>query len=270
MITVVSMKLKDGNEIPQLGFGVFQIPNPETQAAVETALEVGYRHVDTAAIYGNEEGVGAAIKNIDRSDLFLTTKLWNDRHEDAPAALAESLEKLGTDYVDLYLIHWPANKKHGDSFIQAWDDMQELKAQGLAKSIGVSNFEKQHLDALHGEVPVINQVELHPTFQQNELRTIHDERGIATQAWGPLGQAQDLDNDKIGVIARELGVTPAQVIIRWHLQIGNIVIPKSVTPDRIKSNFDVFSFELSPAHMDQIAEVEAGNRIGPVPSEADF
>lgn len=267
---MVGMKLSDGNEIPQLGFGVFQIPNPETQAAVETALEVGYRHIDTAAIYGNEEGAGAAIKNIDRNELFLTTKLWNDRHEDAPAALAESLEKLGTDYVDLYLIHWPATKKYGDTFIKAWDDLQELKRQGLAKSIGVSNFEKQHLDAISGEVPAINQVELHPTFQQAELRRLHNERGIATQAWGPLGQAQDLDNAEINTIARELGVTPAQVIIRWHLQIGNVVIPKSVTPERIKTNFDVFGFELSPAHMDKIATVEAGNRIGPVPSEADF
>lgn len=270
MATVGRMKLHDGNEIPQLGFGVFQIPNPETQAAVETALEVGYRHIDTAAVYGNEEGVGSAIKNIDRSELFLTTKLWNDRHEDAPAALAESLEKLGTDYVDLYLIHWPATKKFGDSFIKAWDDMQELKAQGLAKSIGVSNFDQQHLDAINGEVPVINQVELHPTFQQSALRALHAERGIATQAWGPLGQAQDLDNEEIGTIARELGVTPAQVIIRWHLQIGNVVIPKSVTPERIKSNFDVFSFELTPEHMDKIATVEAANRIGPAPSEADF
>ncbi|MDY6049103.1 MAG: aldo/keto reductase [Corynebacterium sp.] len=266
---VPHLRLHDGNTIPQLGFGVFQIPNEQTQQAVETALEVGYRHIDTAAIYGNEAGVGAAIRHLNRDELFITTKLWNDRHDDAADALAESLEKLGTDHVDLYLIHWPATKKYGDSYIRAWESLQELTAQGLATSIGVSNFQPHHLDALTGEVPAVNQVELHPTFQQAPLRELHAGKGIATEAWGPLGQGHDLDNPVIVDVARDLGVTPAQVIIRWHLEIGNIVIPKSVTPERIAANFAV-SFTLSPKHLAALAGVDAGNRIGPVPSEADF
>ena len=265
----MTLHFHDGHDIPQLGFGVFQIPNDLTQAAVETALEVGYRHIDTAAIYGNEAGVGAAIRQIPRDQLFLTTKLWNDRHDDVRQALSESLEKLGTDHVDLYLIHWPATKLYGDSYISAWDQMQELKVEGLATSIGVSNFEPQHLQKLGGEVPVINQIELHPTFQQAQTRAYHADRDILTEAWGPLGQGHDLTHPAITAIAEELGVTVAQVIIRWHLQVGNVVIPKSVTPARIAENFAV-DFTLTEAHMEALAAVDSGNRIGPVPSEAEF
>lgn len=274
MTSVPQVKLHDGTTIPQLGFGVFQVDPAETQRAVETALEVGYRHIDTAAVYGNEKGVGRAIEasGIARDELYVTTKLWNDAHkaDDARRAVEASLTELGLDRVDLYLIHWPATKKYGDSYVEAWDAMQQFKADGLATSVGVSNFEEQHLDALSGETPVVNQVELHPTFQQAALRAVHADRGIVTQAWAPLGQAQDLDDATVAKIAQVHGVTPAQVIVRWHLQIGNVVFPKSVTPERIAANFDVFGFDLDDEQMRAMAGVESGHRIGPVPGDADF
>ncbi|WP_420176052.1 aldo/keto reductase [Luteococcus sp. OSA5] len=273
-MSVPQITFHDGKQIPQLGFGVWQVENDQATPAVEKALEVGYRHIDTAAIYGNEEGVGKAIANsgIAREDLFITTKLWNDAHKaaDARKAIETSLEKLGLDHVDLYLIHWPATVKYGDAYIEAWNAMQEFQAEGLATSIGVSNFHEQHLSALEGAKPVIDQVELHPTFQQSELRSVLAERGIATEAWSPLGQSKDLQHEVIARIADEHGVSPAQAIIRWHLQLGNVVIPKSVTPERIASNFDVFGFELTGEQMDAINALDEGNRLGGNPDTADF
>lgn len=273
-MTVPVTTLNDGKQIPQLGFGVWQVENEQTTPVVASALEVGFRHIDTAAIYGNEEGVGKALQEsgLARDELFITTKLWNDKHQkaDAREAIETSLTKLGLDHVDLYLIHWPATVKYGDAYIEAWDALQEFKAEGLATSIGVSNFHQVHLDQLNGETPVINQVELHPTFQQAELRQLHQQRGIATEAWSPLGQSKDLSHQVIGTIAEKHLVTPAQVIIRWHLQLGNVVIPKSVTPERIAANFDVFGFELDDSDMTAIAGIDEGNRLGKNPEEADF
>ena len=274
MATVPQITFNDGKKIPQLGFGVWQVENDKATPAVAKALEVGYRHIDTAAIYGNEEGVGKALKDsgIARDELFITTKLWNDSHrkDDARKAIETSLTKLGLDHVDLYLIHWPATVKYGDSYIEAWDAMQEFKAEGLVTSIGVSNFHEMHLARLNGETPVIDQVELHPTFGQAELRRVLDDRDIVTEAWSPLGQSKDLDNATIAEIAQQLGVTPAQVIIRWHLQSGRVVIPKSVTPERIEANFDVFGFELSGEQVRQIDGLDEGNRLGGDPETADF
>ena len=274
MATVPQITFNDGKKIPQLGFGVWQVENDKATPAVAKALEVGYRHIDTAAIYGNEEGVGKALKDsgIARDELFITTKLWNDSHrkDDAREAIETSLTKLGLDHVDLYLIHWPATVKYGDSYIEAWDAMQEFKAEGLVTSIGVSNFHEMHLARLNGETPVIDQVELHPTFGQAELRRVLDDRDIVTEAWSPLGQSKDLDNATIAEIAQQLGVTPAQVIIRWHLQSGRVVIPKSVTPERIEANFDVFGFELSGEQVRQIDGLDEGNRLGGDPETADF
>ena len=274
MATVPQITFNDGKKIPQLGFGVWQVENDKATPAVAKALEVGYRHIDTAAIYGNEEGVGKALKDsgIARDELFITTKLWNDSHrkDDARKAIETSLTKLGLDHVDLYLIHWPATVKYGDSYIEAWDAMQEFKTEGLVTSIGVSNFHEMHLARLNGETPVIDQVELHPTFGQAELRRVLDDRDIVTEAWSPLGQSKDLDNATIAEIAQQLGVTPAQVIIRWHLQSGRVVIPKSVTPERIEANFDVFGFELSGEQVRQIDGLDEGNRLGGDPETADF
>ncbi|MEL4357796.1 MULTISPECIES: aldo/keto reductase [unclassified Luteococcus] len=273
-MSVPMTTLNDGKQIPQLGFGVWQVENEQATPAVATALEVGYRHIDTAAIYGNEEGVGKAIEEsgIARDELFITTKLWNDSHQadDARKAIETSLTKLGLDHVDLYLIHWPANVKYGEAYIEAWDALQQFKAEGLATSIGVSNHNVEHLDKLNGETPAINQVELHPTWQQPELRAVHAERGIATEAWSPLGQAKDLQHEVIAKIAEKHLATPAQVIIRWHLQLGNVVIPKSVTPARIAANFDVFGFELDESDVAAIAQIESNNRLGANPAEADF
>ena len=233
-MSVPTITLNDGTTIPQLGFGTWQVSNDEAEKAVSSALQAGYRHIDTAAIYGNEEGVGRAIASsgISRDELFVTTKLWNDAHEpeNARKAIETSLEKLGLDHVDLYLIHWPAPVKYGDAYVKAWNALQEFKSEGLTRSIGVSNFQPEHLDHLEGEAPVVDQVEMHPTFNQAELRDELAKRSITPEAWSPLGQSKDLQDATITKIADELGVTPAQAIIRWHLQIGNIVIPKSVTP----------------------------------------
>ncbi len=273
-MTVPQTTLADGRSIPQLGFGVWQVADDAATPAVEKALEVGYRHIDTAAVYGNEEGVGRAIatSGIARDELFVTTKLWNDCHKaaDARAGIETSLTKLGLDHVDLYLIHWPATVKYGQEFVEAWDAMQQFKAEGLVTSIGVSNFNVEHLDALAGEMPVINQIELHPTWQQDDLRAAHAQRGIVTEAWSPLGQSKDLEHPVVADIAARHGVTAAQVVIRWHLQLGNVVIPKSVTPERIAANIDAFGFELAEDEMAAIASIVSDNRMGPDPAEADF
>jgi len=269
---VPTLRLNDGREIPQLGFGVFQVPPAETEAAVTRALEVGYRHIDTAAAYRNEAGVARAIAavGLDRSEVFITTKLFNDDHgrEQAQRAFAASLERLETDYVDLYLIHWPVPSE--DRYVETWQALEEVHREGRARSIGVSNFNLEHLERLGSEtetVPAVNQVELHPYLAQRELRAYQREHGIATEAWSPIGQGGDvLDDPAIGAIAESHGRSPAQVIIRWHLQSGNIVIPKSVTPDRIAENFRAFDFELSDAEMAQIDGLDRGERLGPDPA----
>ena len=270
MTEVPTITLNNGITIPQLGFGVWQVSTDEIVPAVATALEVGYRHIDTAAAYGNEEGVGEAVRNsgLPREDVFVTTKLQNDAHgyESGLAAFDASFDRLGLDYVDLYLIHWPIPAK--DLYVDTWRAMEKIYADGRTRAIGVSNFEPNHLRRLADEctvVPALNQIELHPTFTQAEMRRVHEEMHIVTEAWSPLGQAQDLENPRIGAIADRLGKSPAQVILRWHLQLGNVVIPKSVTPARIRENFDIFDFELSDADVGEISGLECGNRVGPDP-----
>ncbi|MGK2309540.1 aldo/keto reductase [Cutibacterium sp. V970] len=273
-MSVPTITLNDGITIPQLGFGTWQVSNDEAEKAVSSALQAGYRHIDTAAIYGNEDGVGRAIarSGISRDELFVTTKLWNDAHEpdDARKAIETSLEKLGLDHVDLYLIHWPAPVRYGDAYVKAWNALQEFKSEGLTRSIGVSNFASEHLDAIEGATPSVDQVEMHPSFSQRGFRKVLADRGISPEAWSPLGQSKDLDNPVITDIARATGKSPAQVVIRWHLQIGNIVFPKSVTPSRIVENLDVLDFELSDEQIAAIEGLDHGTRIGADPTTADF
>lgn len=271
-MTVPTVKLNDGNLIPQLGYGVWQVGNDEAVAAVSEALKVGYRHIDTAAIYGNEEGVGKAISEsgIARGDIFLTTKLWNGEqgYESTLKAFDVSLKKLGTDYVDLYLIHWPMPSK--DLFMDTWRAFIKLKEEGRVKSIGVSNFRTADLERVikeSGVTPVLNQIELHPQFQQDELRLFHSKNNIATEAWSPLGQGKILENATLKSIAEKHGKSVAQIILRWHIETGNIVIPKSVTPARIKENFDIFDFRLGGTEHDAITKLDREDgRIGPNPS----
>jgi 2,5-diketo-D-gluconate reductase A len=271
-MTVPAVKLNDGNHIPQLGYGVWQVGNDEAISAVSEALKVGYRHIDTAAIYGNEEGTGKAINEsgIARSDIYLTTKLWNKEqgYESTLKAFDESLKKLGTDYVDLYLIHWPLPSK--DLFMETWRAFIKIKEEGRAKSIGVSNFRTADLERILKEsdvVPVLNQIELHPQFQQDELRLFHSKHNIATEAWSPLGQGTILENATLKTIAEKHGKSVAQVILRWHIETGNIVIPKSVTPARIKENFEVFDFSLNGTDHDAITKLDkTDGRIGPNPA----
>jgi 2,5-diketo-D-gluconate reductase A len=257
-------------EIPQLGFGVFQVPPRETEEVVARALVAGYRHLDTAAAYRNEGPVGQAIhaSGIPREEIFVTTKCWNDDHghKEAKRACKASLERLELEHIDLYLIHWPVPAH--DLYVETWQAFIELQAEGLVRAIGVSNFQPAHLERIVAEtgvVPALNQVELHPYFQQAGLRHEHDELEIVTEAWSPLGQGLELEDPTIVAIAEAHGKTPAQAIIRWHLQLGNVVIPKSVTPARIEENFDVFDFELSPEQLEAIRELDAGRRIGPDP-----
>jgi 2,5-diketo-D-gluconate reductase A len=268
---VPNVRLSDGVEIPQLGFGVFQVPPDETQRAVEDALAAGYRHLDTAAAYRNERGVAAAIaaSGIGREEIFITTKLWNaDQGFDSTiAAFERSIENLDTTHVDLYLIHWPVPSK--DLFLDTWRAFERIKAEGGARSIGVSNFRVEDLERLQGEaeqMPTINQIELHPLLQQAELRAWHAEHGVATEAWSPLAQGEVLEDETLVGIAAAHERTVAQVILRWHLQLGNVVIPKSVTPARVRENFDLFDFELSEDDLAAIARLDAGHRTGPDPS----
>ncbi len=276
-MTIPVISLNDGHTIPQLGFGVFKVDPAQTERIVADALEVGYRHIDTAAVYGNEEGVGRAIaaSGIPRDELFVTTKLWNSEQgaESARAALGASLDKLGLDRVDLYLIHWP--RPDLDRYVESWLTLEKLRGEGLTRSIGVSNFHRPHLERLLAEtetVPAINQIELHPAFAQRELRAFAEPLGIRTEAWGPLGQGKyDLFAEgPIRDAAASHGVTPAQVVIRWHLQNGIIVFPKSQTPARIAENFDVFGFELTADQIAAIDGLDRGLRVGSDPDTATF
>lgn len=266
-----TIPLHDGNAIPQLGYGVWQVENDSVAEAVKTAIETGYRLIDTAAIYGNEAGVGEGIRasGIDRRDLFVTTKLWNDRHgyDETLAAFDESMERLGLDYLDLYLIHWPAPKI--GLYVKSWEALIRLRDEGRVKSIGVSNFNIGHLQRLldeTGVLPVVNQIELNPRFQQPELRQYHAEHNIVTESWSPLGHGLLWDNPILNAIANKHGRSLAQVVLRWHIQLGNVVIPKSVTPSRIRENFTIFDFSLDADDMAQIATLHDENaRHGPDP-----
>ncbi len=267
---VPSVALAGGVDIPQLGFGVFQVPPEDTAEVTIRAFDAGYRHIDTASAYRNEAGVGQALRasGLERDDVFITTKCFNDDHghEQAKRALRASLDRLELDFVDLYLIHWPVPAH--DKYVETWKAFIELQEEDLIRAIGVSNFQPAHLRRLideTGVTPTVNQVELHPRFQQAGLRREHEELGIATEAWSPLAQGEVLDDPAVTAIAEAHDRTPGQVVIRWHIQLGNIVFPKSVTPERIEENFQVFDFHLSGDEMAQIEALDAGDRIGPDP-----
>jgi 2,5-diketo-D-gluconate reductase A len=272
--TLGTIELNDGSTIPQLGFGVFQIPPEHTAEAVSTALEVGYRHIDTAEMYGNEAGVGEAVRSsgLDRADVFVTSKLSNAAHrpDDARRAFDETLEALGFDYVDLFLIHWPLPTLYDGDFVSTWNVLEELRREGRARSIGVSNFQVAHLERLAAEtdtVPAVNQIELHPYFLNDEVRSYGEAHGIATEAWSPIAQGNVLGDPVIAGIAERVDRTPAQVVLRWHLQRGAIVFPKSTTPSRIRENFELFDFELAPQDVEKIENLDRGEagRQGPDP-----
>ena len=275
MSDVLTVTLNNNVQIPQLGFGVFQVPPQDAERVVSTALETGYRSIDTAAAYQNEEGVGRAIAScgLPRDEIFVTTKLWNANHgyDQALRAFDASAQRLGLDTVDLYLIHWPVPT--ADRYVETWKALEKLAADGRVRAIGVSNFTVEHLRRLFAEpgtVPAVNPIELHPHFQQTELRAEHAAHGIATEAWSPLGQGAALSDATITGLAKRHDVTPAQVVLRWHLQLGNIVIPKSVTPARIRENFDVFTFDLSTGDLSAIADLDTDRRIGPDPATFDM
>ncbi|MFD5457967.1 aldo/keto reductase [Streptomyces olivaceus] len=272
---VPPITLNNGVEMPQLGFGVWQVPDDEAQTAVGQALEAGYRSIDTAAIYGNEEGTGRAIaaSGLAREDLFVTTKLWNSDqgYDSTLQAFDTSLAKLGLDYLDLYLIHWPMPAR--EKYVDTYKAFEKLLADGRVRAIGVSNFLPDHLERLIGEtsvLPAVNQIELHPHLQQHASRELHAEQGIATEAWSPLGSGKGiLEIPAIVAIAQKHGRTPAQVVLRWHLQLGNVVIPKSVTPSRIKENIDVFGFSLDTEDLAAIRALNEDRRLGSDPADVN-
>jgi 2,5-diketo-D-gluconate reductase A len=267
---VPAVTLNNGVRIPQIGFGVFRIPEDETVPAVLTAIEAGYRGIDTASLYGNETAVGRAVaaSGLPREQLFVTTKLWNDDqgYRPAPRAFDASLRRLGLDYVDLYLIHWPVPAK--GAYLDTWKAFEEIAASGRARAIGVSNFQPWHLRPLldrGGVVPAVNQVELHPAFQQEEVRAFDRAHGIVTEAWSPLARGQFLADPVITGLARRYGRTPAQIVLRWHVELGNVVIPKSVTPSRIRENIEIFDFTLSADDLAAVRALDRGARTGPDP-----
>jgi 2,5-diketo-D-gluconate reductase A len=270
---VPAITLNNGVSMPQLGFGVWRISGEETERVVLQALEVGYRSIDTAAMYGNEDGVGRAVlgSGLAREDVFVTSKLWNDTHgyDAALRAFDESQRRLALDYVDLYLVHWPVPSQ--DRYVETFRALTRLADEGRVRAVGVSNFEPEHLRRLIAEVgvvPAVNQVELHPYLQQATLRAFHAEHGIATEGWRPLGRGQDLLREPtVRAIAERHDRTPAQVVLRWHLQRGTIVIPKSATPSRIRENFDVFDFELGDDDMAAFAQLDHGRRLGLHPND---
>ncbi|HEY3469424.1 MAG TPA: aldo/keto reductase [Amycolatopsis sp.] len=276
MTTVPVLKLNNGVEMPQLGFGVFQVPPPETKAAVATALKAGYRSIDTATAYGNEAAVGDALaeSGIARDELFITTKLWNSDqgYDTTLRAFDASLAALGLDRLDLYLIHWPLPRR--GKYFSSWKALEKLYADGLVRAIGVSNFQPSHLRRLFDEgtvIPAVNQIELHPYLVQRELRAFDAEHGIATEAWSPLAKGGDLLREPaVTQVAERLGRTPAQVVLRWHLQLGNVVIPKSVTPARVAENLDVFGFTLTDADVAALSALDRGGRTGPDPDTFDL
>jgi 2,5-diketo-D-gluconate reductase A len=276
MSAIPNIELNDGTAIPQLGFGVFQIDPSETAKAVEHALGVGYRHIDTAEMYRNEREVGEGIRaaGVDRADVYVTSKLNNGYHEpdEARRAFDKTLEALGSDYVDLFLIHWPLPTLYDGDFVATWKTLEEFKADGRARSIGVSNFQVDHLRQLIDEcdvVPAVNQIELHPYFQNTEVASFGEDNAIVTESWSPIAQGDVLDDPVVNEIAGNVGRTPAQVVLRWHVQKDYIVFPKSTTPERIEENFKIFDFELSGEQMEQIDELDRGEdgRRGPNPDQ---
>jgi 2,5-diketo-D-gluconate reductase A len=279
MSQVPTIELNDGVNIPQLGFGVFQIKPDETAAAVKTALEIGYRHIDTAEMYGNEKQVAQGIRDagLDRGEVFVTSKLNNGFHkpDDARRAFDETLKKLDSDYVDLFLIHWPLPTLYDGDFVSTWKVFEEFARDGRARSIGVSNFQVAHLQRLADDtdtVPSVNQIELHPYFGNDEVRAYGREHGIATEAWAPIAQGKVLDDPVIKRVAEARDKSAAQVVLRWHIQRGDIVFPKSVTPERVKANFELFDFELDDSDMDAISALNKGEsgRNGPNPDTFDY
>jgi 2,5-diketo-D-gluconate reductase A len=264
---IPDIRLNDGRTIPQLGFGVFQVPPAETRAAVETALRIGYRHIDTAQMYGNESGVGEAVaaSGLDRSDVFITSKLNNGYHEpdDARRAFDATLKALGSDYVDLFLIHWPLPTLYGGDFVQTWRTLEEFYREGRARSIGVSNFTTKHLGRLRAETqirPAVNQIEIHPYLTNEQIRAYDRDNEIATEAYSPIAQGNVLTDPTIESIARQTGKSPAQVVLRWHIQRGDIIFPKSKTEARVRENFEIFDFELDEGSMAMITDLDKGEK----------
>jgi 2,5-diketo-D-gluconate reductase A len=275
MNAVPTVKLNNGVEIPQLGFGVFQVPPADTVEAVTTALRIGYRHIDTAEMYGNEKQVGEAIARsaLDRSEVFVTSKLNNGAHDfdAALTAFDSTLTALGSDTIDLFLIHWPLPTV--SDFAETWKAMERIYRDGRAKAIGVSNFQADHLRRLEIEsevTPAVNQIELHPYFTQEKLRAFNNGNAIATEAWSPIAQGAVLKDPLVNELAASYGRTPAQIVLRWHIQLGNIVFPKSVTPERIAENFDLFGFELAAQDMERISSLDKDERQGPDPDTFDM
>ena len=274
MTVIPDITLNNGQTIPQFGFGVFLVKPADTAAAVTAALEAGYRHIDTAEMYGNERQVGEAISRsgLDRSEVYVTSKLSNDAHrpDDARRAFDESLKALGFDYLDLFLIHWPLPTRYGGDYVSTWRTLEEFYREGRARSIGVSNFQPHHLRRLHGEseiIPAVDQVEINPYLTQDELRGFCAEHQIAVEAWSPLGRGNVLEDPEIATIARRAAKTPAQVVLRWHIQRGDIVFPKSVTASRIRENIDIFDFGLSADEVEAITALNRNERTGPNPDK---